>query len=239
LEVATMIRTNQPLLALLALAAFGCSSVAVSDRQEYTGGKLPRPGRILVHDFAATPADLPAWSEERAQFADSGANQTPEELEAGRKLGALVAKDLVEQISAMGLTAVRDVDQPPPNEGDIVLIGAFTSVDKGSALERVTIGFGKGDAQLKTHVAAYRMEDGTLIKLGSGSTDSSGGKTPGVIVPAIVTVATANPIGIIVGGAVKAEGELSGRTTIEGSANRTATKIADVLKVKFQEQGWI
>jgi len=60
-----------------------------------------------------------------------------------------------------------------------------------------------------------------------------------MIIPLAVTVVTANPIGLAVGGAVKAEGELSGRTTIEGSGKRTAELIAKELKIHFQQQGWI
>jgi len=231
-------------VALAALvAALGCASTDITGRDEYRGAKLPRPGRILVHDFAASAADLPAWSEERAHFSEGAATAEvapdAETLDVQRKLGTEVAQRLVEQIGAMGLPAVRAAGQPDPREGDLVLIGAFTSVDEGSRLKRVVIGFGSGAAELKTHVAGYRMADGHLHKLGSGDTASGGGKGPGTVVPAIVTVATANPIGLIVGGVVKAEGELSGRSTVEGTAKRTADKIADELRVKFEEQGWI
>jgi hypothetical protein len=78
-----------------------------------------------------------------------------------------------------------------------------------------------------------------LRKLGSGEIDSGGGKTPGLLLPIAVTVATANPVGILVGGAVKASGELSGRNTIEGAADRTATQIASELQTAFKKQGWI
>jgi hypothetical protein len=54
-----------------------------------------------------------------------------------------------------------------------------------------------------------------------------------------VTVATANPIGLVVGGAIKASGEISGRDTIEGAAERTASQIATELKAGFAKQGWI
>ena len=54
-----------------------------------------------------------------------------------------------------------------------------------------------------------------------------------------MVAATGNPIGLIVSSAAKAEGELSGRTTIEGAAKRTADKIADQLQVAFKKQGWI
>jgi hypothetical protein len=68
---------------------------------------------------------------------------------------------------------------------------------------------------------------------------SGASKGPGLIVPLAVTIATANPIGLVVGGAVKAAGEVSGSSTIEGSGKRTAELIAKELKLKFQQQGWI
>src|SRR5512132_1423014 len=33
----------------------GCASTKVISQQPYTGGKIARPDRIIVHDFAATP----------------------------------------------------------------------------------------------------------------------------------------------------------------------------------------
>ncbi len=92
---------------------------------------------------------------------------------------------------------------------------------------------------MKTQVEGYLMTDQGLRELGSREIDSGGGKTPGVMVPLAVTVATANPIGLIVGGAVKVGGEVTGRSTIKGSAKRTAKKIGDELRVAFQKQGWL
>ena len=57
--------------------------------------------------------------------------------------------------------------------------------------------------------------------------------------PLIVAAATANPIGLAVSGAAKIEGEVSGRTTIEGSAKRTAKEIGQQLRFAFQRQGSI
>ncbi len=140
----------------------------------------------------------------------------------------------------MGLPAVLAAGQPGPDVGDIVIIGYFESIDEGSAVKRIAIGFGSGGAKLRTQVEGYLMTDQGLRKLGSGEIDSGGGgKTPGVIVPLAVTIATANPIGLIVGSAVKVSGEVSGRNTIKGSAKRTAKKIGDELRVAFQKQGWI
>ena len=52
-------------------------------------------------------------------------------------------------------------------------------------------------------------------------------------------LATANPAGLIVSGGMKAYGEASGSATVEGRAKSTAKEIADVLKKRFQDQGWI
>jgi fructose-bisphosphate aldolase, class I len=51
--------------------------------------------------------------------------------------------------------------------------------------------------------------------------------------------ATANPIGLVVGGAVKATGEVSGSETIEGAAERTAKEAAAQQHTAAEEQGWI
>lgn len=75
--------------------------------------------------------------------------------------------------------------------------------------------------------------------MSSGEVNSGGGKMPGVALPLAVTIATANPIGFLVGGAVEAGGEISGKDTIEGAAERTANEIATELEKAFRKQGWI
>jgi hypothetical protein len=55
----------------------------------------------------------------------------------------------------------------------------------------------------------------------------------------VALIATANPAGLIVGGGMKAYGEYSGSAKIEGRAKATAKEIADQIRPKFQEQGWI
>jgi uncharacterized membrane protein len=79
-----------------------------------------------------------------------------------------------------------------------------------------------------------------MERLGGGTVDSGGaGKAPGLAVSALVTVVTKNPIGLAIGTAAKAEGEISGRTTDVGSAERIADEVAKALKLKFEQQGWI
>lgn len=226
-------------LPLLALLVAGCASVKVTDRDEYRGATLPRPERILVLDFVAAAEDLPQWVEARTRFASPKASLSDEERQLGRRLGAAVARELVADIQEMGLPARQGDPRTSPREGDIVLVGCFTSIDEGSTAKRLIFGFGSGAAEMRTHVEGYRMVDGRLEKLGSGSTEAGASKAPGIVVPVLVTVATANPIGLLVMTPVKAAGEISGRNRIDGTAERTADKIARVLEDKFREQGWL
>ena len=88
-------------------------------------------------------------------------------------------------------------------------------------------------------VKTYEVTAQGLRQLGSGTLSSSGGKTPGIIAPAAVAIATGNPIGLIVVGATRIYGEASGSNTPEGRAKATADAIAEQLRIRFRDRGWI
>jgi len=223
--------------ALALLLIGGCAKTTVTDRQYYEGPRLARPARVIVYDFAASASDLPAGY--NLAVAAPSAEQTPDDVSLGRKLGAEVAKDLVVEIQGMGLPAVAAGGQPPPQLNDITIVGYFVSVDSGSIAKRFAIGFGSGSPELKTVVEVYVMTAQGLRRLGSAELNSTGPKGPGEALPLAVAVASGNPIGLIVSSAVKVGGEVSGMSTIEGSAKRTAKEIADQLKAGAERQGWI
>ena len=232
---------TRTVICLLALMlAVGCASTKVTGRDSKIGTeKIAKPDRIYVFPFAATHEDIPSWSTAGNRLAKPEKPPTPEELEVGRKLGDLVAKELVTKIEEMGLVAMEGSQQSIPNPNDLMIIGYFGSVEEGSTVKRLTVGFGAGATDLTTAVEGYQMTQTGPRLLGSGQLESGGGKTPGLIVPLALFAATANPIGLAVMGGIKLQGELSGRTKIEGSAKRTAEAIAEQLQIKFKEQGWI
>jgi hypothetical protein len=225
---------------VLALAvAAGCASTEVKDRHEYMGGKIPRPHHIWVHDFAATPAEVPADSALAGQHSAHATPQTAEEIALGRKVGAEIATALVEEIFNMGMLAKKASSDTKPEVNDLVIRGYLISVDEGDATKRVAIGFGSGASHLTTAVEGFQMTAQGLRKLGSGTVGAGGGKTPGGAVGVAALIVTGNPVGLIVGGGAKAYGEYSGSSKIEGRAKATAKEIAEKMKPKFQEQGWI
>jgi hypothetical protein len=225
------------LLTLVVLV--GCAKTTVTEQTPMNTPGLARPSRILVYNFVADPADMPTDSSIASAVSAPPTPPTAEQLATGRQLGALIATDLVADIQAMGLSAVQAAPGSTPQVGDGVIRGYLVSAEGGGAVKRFIIGFGSGASELDTVVEGYTMTPQGLRRLGSGTLSSSGGKTPGVVVPAAVAIATGNPVGLIVVGGVKLYREASGKNGLEARAKATADAIADELKARFEDRGWI
>ena len=234
---------SRTLLCLFALfVVAGCASTNVTQQTPMSNPGLAKPNQIWVYNFIANPADMPADSSIAGSVSAPSKPATRDQIEQGRKFGSLIAQDLVADINAMGLSAVQAGPGSSPQVGDGVIRGYLVSVQgggTGSAVKRFVIGFGYGTSEMDTVVEGFAVTPQGLRKLGSGTLSSSGSKTPGMVAPAAVAIATGNPIGLIVVGGTKVYGEASGRNTLEGRAKATADAIAVELKTRFQDRGWI
>ncbi len=139
----------------------------------------------------------------------------------------------------MGMPAELASPGIQPQLNDIVIRGYLLSIKEGSVAKRVAIGFGSGASELRTMVEGFQMTAQGLRKIGTGTVDAGGNKTPGAALGLATFLATANPAGLIISSGAKVYGEASGNSTVEGRAKGTAKEIADVLKQRFQQQGWI
>jgi uncharacterized protein DUF4410 len=110
---------------------------------------------------------------------------------------------LVAKIQDMVLVALEGDKHTVPRINDLIFVGYFTSVEEGSTLKCMAMGFGSGNAEVKTAMEAYQMTKSGLQVLRSGELEAGGEKMPGMVLPVVVFAATANPIGLIVGGAAK------------------------------------
>src|SRR5882757_9365079 len=221
----------------------GCASTTITRQTAMTFAPgLARPNQIWVYDFVAASSDMPAGSSLAGQVGAPSTPPTPEEIETGRKYGAMIAQELVKDIQAIGMPAIEAGPGASPQIGDGIIRGYIVSTEGGGAgsmVKRMVIGFGAGTAEMDTVVEGFMMTQQGLRKLGSGTLSSSGNKTPGLMVPAAVAIATANPVGLIVVGGVKIYGAASGRSGLEGRAKATADAIAEQLRIRFQDRGWI
>jgi len=220
----------------------GCAATNVTQQTPMSNPGLPRPNQIWVYNFIAAPADMPADSSIGGQMSAPSTPPTAEDIEAGRKYGAQIAQELVADIQAMGMPAIQAGPGAVPQVGDGVIRGYIVSAQGGGgggAVQRFVIGFGAGTTEMDTVVEGYAVTPSGWRKLGSGTLTSVGNKSPGMVVPAAVAIATANPIGLIVVGGMKIYGEASGKSTLEGRPKATADAIAVQLKIRFQDRGWI
>jgi len=225
------------LLTVFVVAA--CASTNVTQQTPMSSAGLARPNQIWVYDFVANFSDMPSDSSIGGEVGAPSTASTADQIDEGRQYGALIAQQLVADINAMGLSAVQASRGSSPQVGDAVIRGYLVSVQSGSAVQRFVIGFGAGSSEMDTVVEGYVVTQQGWRKLGSGTLSSSGNKTPGMVVPAAVTIASGNPIGLIVVGGLKLMGETSGRSGLEGRANATADEIAAQLRIRFQDRGWI
>ena len=129
------------------LVATGCASTKVTSQEKFVTGQLPWPGNILVYDFAATAADVPADSALVRQYSVDVTPQTPGQIAAGRLLGVEIAAELVGRIHDLGMPAQRPSAGTQPQINDLVIWGYLISINEGSTAKRVVIGFGYGASE--------------------------------------------------------------------------------------------
>src|SRR5439155_24116167 len=138
-------------------------STKVTQQTPLAAPGLARPNQIWVHDFVASAADMPAdTSISSMVYASTSA--TTDQIQTGRRLGALIADDLVADIQAMGLPAVHATPGVSPQVGDAVIRGYLVSVQGGGAVKRFVIGFGYGTSEMDTVVEGYLMTPQGLRK---------------------------------------------------------------------------
>jgi len=224
--------------ALTAILLAGCASTKVTNREELVTGFLPKPATVWVYDFAATAADVPANSALAGENLDP-TPQTAEQIAEGMKLGDQMATELVAEINAMGMNAQQASPETKPQINDIVIRGYLLSVKEGNMAERVAIGFGAGKSSLSTMVEGFQMTSHGLRKLGVGTVDAGGNKSPGMVLGVATFLATKNPAGLIINAGVQTYGEASGSDAVTGRAKATAKQIAEMLKQRFTDQGWL
>jgi len=189
-----------------------------TSRELAANEQLPRPNHIWVYDLAPT----------------SSANASVQ-TEIGRE----IASGLVSSIRQMGLSAEPGSPTTTMQTTDIVLKGSIVSVDEGSSAERVAIGFGSGGSELKVQVEGYQVTPQGLRRLGGGTGEAAGSKTPGAAFGAVAAIATGNPAGLIISTGMKAYGEASGSSKVEGRTQQIVEEISERLRTRFLQEGWI
>lgn len=222
-------------LALVFTAA--CGQTGVRNIKLTREKNLPRPSRILVADFAVSEREV---TEYQGIMRQQPSIKDPAERE--RQIAADVknalADEVVEGLRGLGFTVDR-VSRGTRAKGDELLIdGHFFTVDEGSPLRRLTIGFGNGASMVESQVYVSQGDDAR--KLLEFATQSNSGKLPGAA-PMLGAGAVAQ--GGVTAGMVVANATVSGVKTYKSDVARMAAASGDqvvrYLSEFFARQGWI
>ena len=98
-----------------------------------TAPGLTRPNQIWVYDFVAAASDMPSDSSIAGEVGAPSTPPTQEEIETGRKYGAMIAQRLVTDVQNMGMPATLAGPGSAPQVGDGIIRGYIVSTEGGGA----------------------------------------------------------------------------------------------------------
>ena len=231
-------------LSVIALsAAIICVACAPTNVQVdyFDTAKLPRPNRILVYDFAASPDEVQLDSGISARVIDlmHGTPRTTQEREVGHQVAAALSKYLVEDINKLGLPAER-YSGPVPRENSALMIrGQFVSIDEGNRTERMVIGLGLGRTKVEADAQMVDLTPGSEQTVENFQATAESGAKPGAAETMGVGALTGHLLlsGVASAG-IGVASEAFG-ANVEADARRMADQITKRLSQFFVYQGWI
>jgi Domain of unknown function (DUF4410) len=224
---------------LSALVIAGCAKATVTPTRP-AATSLPRPDRIIVHDFAVTPADvaLDRGLGPRVMRDTAAASQTDEEVRIGQAVSKALTDNLVSKLREQGINAQRAIEAAPPGPTTASVVGHFLSVDQGDRTMRTLIGFGLGSSEVRTRVQVYQGAGPNARLVGEAETNTRGGLKPGmgVMLPIGAAAGTVATTAVIAGGTtITSEAFFA---TVEADARRTAEAVAKRIVGYYRERGW-
>jgi hypothetical protein len=225
------------LISSLAAIGMGCASAGVTPvAGSADQSMLPRPGVVLVYDFAVGANDVMVDSL-GAEFMSEGEKLTEEEQTARATANAF-SVTLVEQLRKEGINAQRANDGDVPPLHAIVLKGQFVTIDEGSRFKRMVIGFGAGSSELRARVQAYQATERGLRRIAAAEAEATGSKMPGMAIPVAGGAAMGSAAtSAVISGGMNIAKETSG--AMNPDAKRMAKEIAERAKAFYVRQGWL
>lgn len=226
---------------VMALILAGCASTdAEVTKSNAANARLPYPSNILVYDLAISPSEVSPDSVAAGRL-DEAADDPYENAEREymeRQVAAIVADGVVAELRDLGLPATRWRGAPPAGTNLYAIEGQFITIDEGSALKRMIIGFGSGGTEVRTLVQAYYISDGRKSLLGEAEVSAESSRKPGL--------AATIPVGAAMSGIGTAAAVQSGiglisemNTDVQEGAMDTAAAIVELLEPRMEAQGWI
>jgi hypothetical protein len=171
---------------------------------------LERPDRLLIHEFAVTPADL-ARSGIVGSGLERSAAQSEEDVRAGRALAKALAENLVSELRRRGIEASLAAEASRPGKTTASIRGQFQSTASG---QRGNAGFTLTGKELRTQIQILQGSELNLRIVAESEHTMPSSLRPGLPPETLAKAVTAD-------------------------AMRAAQALADRVADYYRKQGWL
>lgn len=217
------------------LAACGQTGVRYAKFTEEKN--LPRPSRIIVYDFAVSEREVTEYQGIMRQQPNVR-DAAKRERQIAAEVKDALAGEMVGGLRGLGFTVERVSRGTAATGTELLVDGHFFTVDEGSPLRRLVVGFGSGASTVQSQVKVY--QGGATRKLMEFATHADSGKLPG---SATTLSAGAVAHGGVTAGRLVASAAVSGVDTYRSEVARMGAASGDqvvrYLSEFFARQGWI
>ena len=215
-------------LSLVISLVVGCAQVNTNGVRRHRGQRLPAPVAIVIHDFEPTGSSI-GLDTGRETDGENG-SLGKEEVANRREVGTALADVLAEELESRGILTSRKsgpISIPP---GAMAVGGQVVTVDEGSAVKRVLIGFGSGKSQLSSAAQLYAPVDGSATVVWEYQNTAASGPRPGILttLPIGIAVQGLSIVVLITSGGMATLGALSSSST--ANAKNMAEELADSIE---------
>jgi hypothetical protein len=228
-------------LLIVSFLSVGCAKISTTHISQQDQMTLPHPTRILIKDFRVDSDSIQTttglYGRIKAGISDESPEITKQEL-SSEVIGAL-NKELIEKITALGITAVHAEQNQQSVQNEIIITGKFLKIDEGNVIRRNLIGLGAGQSSLDSKVIVLRATPQGIKEILSFSAHADSGNMPGAAVMGPAGVAAGAATAVVVGVNVAKGAATTYKSNSANQASALADKISEELQKYFQEQGWI
>jgi hypothetical protein len=142
------------------LSIAGCATTTSVTPTVRAQAGLPKPDRVLVHDFDVANADSELSPD---QLSTSG-TLTEEQIRAGKAAAQVLAVNLIEELKSRGIDAQRASTAAPPEMNTLSIRGRFLWREKDAGTMRARIWFYQGSGVTSRIVAQADADVSSSLK---------------------------------------------------------------------------
>ena|ERR1043166_9732823 len=222
---------------LFAIFLAACAQTTVRPILRTADRNLPRPGRIVIHDFTVSDTAVQEYQGILRQQ-PSNRNGGERQREIARLANETLVATLTQGLRGLGFVVERAASDAVIKKDDISIEGRIVSVDEGSPLRRLLVGFGSGASTMTVRAQVFRPAQRQMLLEFTTRADS--GRMPGAAatVPATAAMPFTMGLGVTAGSAV-VSGVSANGATISHMAAASAEQSVRFLSEFFARQGWI